>query len=78
MLMCDAVHMRVGHVEVNNEAQQAKLTARPALSVFLAIRDKQMRRICDRDDPGCNGMCVRSQSTDIPFQQPLAALSSPD
>lgn len=73
-----SVRMRVGHVEVNNEPQQAKLTGRPALSVFLAIRDQQMRRICDGDDPGCNGMSARSQSTDIPFQRPLAGVSGPD
>lgn len=78
VLMCDAVRMRVGHVEVNNEAQQAKLTGRLALSVFLAIRDKQMRRICDRDDPGCNGMCAHSQSADIPLQWPLRGLGNPD
>lgn len=80
VLMCDAVRMRVGHVEVNNEARQAKLTGRPALSVFLAIANKQTRRICDRDDPVCTGMCACSQSTDIPVRwpPPLPGLSSPD
>lgn len=76
VLLCDAVCVCVGHVEVNNEAQQAKLTER--LRVFLAIGDKQMRRICDGDDHGCNWRCARSQSTDIPFQWPLAGLSNPD